>query len=247
MSEQQDFIDASLAYTRHQFQMTPEKFGYIGGYCSSTLKAEPAEYQAQMIGQQMTKFVMNVMSGRTVSEHPEVSITFQSPRTWQDHAKRSLRDWRDKQNARWEGTGYDGQPDTPPPWMILLWPFLVLFPKWLDRHPVKLRSETRKTTVNFRQSVLYPEMDHIPPEFGRAVIYESFDLSPACFPGGQSFGINSGPSRFMDRHEVMSAFMRDPDASRYESYSLGSTAYPVAFMGWLERNGVNVDQLVKRR
>lgn len=223
-------------YVQNRITMTPEKFGMLGSYARSTLQAVASEDLAYMLDQQLVRFTMNVMSGKTVSEHPEVTFTYNIYASWWQHLKHALSNWRDAMNVRWE--------TEPTPWMILLWPFLVLHPKWARRHPVNQTSMLAKTTVDFKQSVLYPEMDYIPPEFGYPVIFETMDM-----PGtGTGFGLNTGIGRFMNRHEVMSEYMRDP-ASAPDGYpgSVGSSAYPVAFLSWLERNGVNPDQLVKRR
>jgi hypothetical protein len=231
-------------YVQERVTMTPEKFGWMGSFMRSTLRAEEAsdQYRAAMFDQLLVRFTAQVMSGRTVSERPEVTFTYYTPDTWWDHVKKALWDWRDKQNRRWEGTGYDGQPDTPPPWMILLWPFLALFPKWGRRYPPRTTPKIARTNVDFKQSVLYPELDHIPPEFGRPVIYETLTMPGA----GLGYSVGAGVSRFLTRYEIMNEFMRDPDSAWYDN-SLGSTAHPVKFMDWLERKGVNPDQLVKRR
>ncbi len=240
-------------YVQNRITMTPEKFGMMGSYCRSTLKAEfvDDQLQARMFDQQLVRFTMNVMSGKTVSEHPEITLTYDVPESWWQHFKEAALVWRDKQNRRWEGTGYQGQPDTPPPWMVLLWPFLVLFPRWLRRHPIEYATETAKTTVDFKQSVLYPQTDHIPPEFGYPVIYETLEMA---HPGyGQTItgipgSVTPGPSRFLDEYEVMAEFMRDPASAQYDSYRPGSMGgSPHAFLDWLKRNGVNTSQLVKRR
>jgi hypothetical protein len=226
-----------LEYVRNQIVLHPEKYGVMGSYSMEMLQAQRSEDAMLMFDQLAFRLTTLVLSGQTVSEHPEVTFTYYTPDTWWDHVKKALWDWRDKQNRRWEGTGYDGQPDTPPPWMILLWPFLVLFPKWGRRYPPRTTPKIVKTTVNFRQAVLYPETNHIPSEFGRPVIYETMDA-------GAGFGLVPGSSRFLNRHEIASAFYGDPEVNRY----ISSPNYgPDAVLRWLERQGVNVDQLVKRR
>ncbi len=232
-------------YVSNRITMTPEKFGYMGSFMRSTLRAEPDDqYTAAMLDQQLVRFTMQVMSGQTVTEHSEVTFTYSVYASWRDHFKQAVQDWRDKQNRRWEGTGYgyDGQPDTSPPWMILLWPFLVLFPRWLKRHPVKWISKTAKTTVDFRQSVLYPEFDHVPAEFGRPVIYETLEVQGI----GAGFGLSRDTyGRFLSKHEIVSEIYRDLEMFRGYPGGVGSEVMGVLL--WLERHGVNIDQLVKRR
>jgi hypothetical protein len=61
---------------------------------------------------------------------------------------------------------------------------------------------------------------------------------------GAGFGLVTGSSRYMNRHEIASAFYRDPEVNRY----ISSPNYgPDAVLRWLERQGVNVDQLVRRK
>ena len=231
--------DYLTGMTRHIMEMRPEKFGVLGAYSREMLRAEASEDYAFALDQLAFRLTTLVLSGQTVSEHPEVTFTYYTPDTWWDHVKKALWDWRDKQNRRWEGTGYDGQPDTPPPWMILLWPFLVLFPKWGRRYPPRTTPKIVKTTVNFRQAVLYPETDHIPPEFGRPVIYETLDA-------GAGFGLVPGPSRYLNRHELAREIYQNWDQP-HGSWPNAGTLTPDYVLRELESLGVNVDQLVKRR
>jgi hypothetical protein len=235
-----DFPFSLPDYALNRITMTPEKFGYVGSFCRSTLQVMTDYDKAYAFDQLLVRLTMSVMSGRTVTEHPEVSFTYKVPATWRDHLKLALSAWRDRQNARWEGTGRDGKPDTPPPWMVLLWPFLVLFPRWLAKHPAAERTETAKATLDFRQSVLYPELDYVPAEFGRPVLYETLDCS---YPQVTVAERPDTDRRFMNRHEIVSEICRDPESSRYSTP--GSDVW--ATFNWLERHGVNVDQLVRRR
>ncbi len=226
-------------YVFNRITLTPEKFGQVGSFCRSTLQATPTEDHAYMLDQMLVRFTMQVISGKTVTEHPEVTFTWFEYASWWDHLKDALWKWRAKMDKRWMGETDLGVP----PWMVLLWPFLVLFPKWVLRHPGKQTPKIAKTTVDFRQSILYPEFDHVPAEFGRPVIYESLEVNG----DGAGFGLGQGTydGRFMNKHEIVSEIYRDPEMFR--GYPGGAGSEVMGVLLWLERKGVNVDQLVKRR
>ena len=222
--------EAATMYVRQRVMMTPEKFGYVGSFSRELLEAawDRTGAQALMLDQVLLRLTTSVLCGRAVSEHPEVTLNL--PKTWWQHLKWNLQTWRDKQDARWKSE--------PPPWMVLLWPFLVLYPRFLVRHPVKWRKITAQ--VNFEQRVLYPEMDHIPAAAGRPVIYETLDLNwSATTPWGSGF--STGPDRFLNRHEIIRELYTGPDVYGYIGRGGAEQV-----LTWLERHGVNPDQLVKR-
>ena len=140
----------------------------------------------------------------------------------------------------WRGLLPDGQPASPPPWLFLLWPLLVLFPRWAKKHPVRWTEVTAE--IHFEQRVLYPEVD-APAIAGRPVIYENLSVSYPGVPPPFGSNLVSDPSRFMRRHEIAREILKDPDSTRYP----GEFNSPYTTLAWLERHGVNVDQLVKRR
>ncbi len=225
-------------FVQNRVTMTPEKFGMIGSFCRSTLQAVPAEDHAYMFDQQLVRFTMQVMAGQTVTEHPEVTLTWYEFTTWRDHLKDAFGWWADEMEELWSG-----RRNTPPPWVIPLWPLFVLLPKAIRRWwPVKKTPKLARTTVDFKQSVLYPEFDHVPSEFGRPVIYETLEVQGI----GTGIGLGRGTydGRFMNKHEIISEYMRDPSSAQYDR---GIAGPPIGFLTWLEQHGVNPDQLVKRR
>lgn len=235
-----DNIDWNAAM-RRQFTLRPEKFGYMGSYSREMMHAESSvdmlDYFSDMM---MVRLYTSVMVGQTIREKPEVFISFPSS-AWQ-RVKGKIADKHDRWDTLWGGHDPDTwEQTTPPPWLILLWPFIVLFPKWFRKHPVKMTKHT--TTVEFEQRVLYPELD-APAIAGRPVIYETLQL-----PYNSPFGLDSGlgfpdQGRFMNRHEIAREILQDPDAN-YHAY--GPSYGPDSVLTWLERHGVNVDQLVQRR
>jgi hypothetical protein len=213
--------------------LQPEKFGIVGAYSREALEAVISE--EFLYDQQLLRLTTTILSGRTISERPEVRYKIYY--SWREHLKDAISGWRERQNFRWEGA--DGT-DTPPPWMVLLWPFLVLWPRFLRKHPVKMREQV--VALNFEQRILYPEFDDIPAELGRPVIYESLDFESGWEPFAEHWGTSlQQASRFLNRHEIISEIYRAP----LDSYVGSRSAETV--LTWLEQRGVNVDQLVKRR
>lgn len=216
-------------YFRNRLVMQPETFGVVGAYSREAMEARVPVTAAY--DQQLLRLTTSVLSGRTVSEHPEVRYKFYC--SWWDQLKALVSSWRNDQNYRWEGA--EGT-DTPPPWMVLLWPFLVLWPRFLKKHPVKMRECV--VPLHFEQRILYPEFDMVPDRFGRPVVYETLEFEG--LPGQNT--LTTGPSRFMSKHEVIHEFYNANTSAGY-----GTSDRPQDFLAWLERRGVNTDQLVKRR
>lgn len=231
--------DAALtSYAQQRIVLYPEKFGVMGQYSREMLEVNSAvDMMSHGMDSLLMRLTTSVLCGQTISETPQVEISFpDSP--WQ-HVKHRLEEKTGRLDDRWKGYDPDsGDTVTPPPWMILLWPLLVLFPKWLKKYPV--RWGTRTADINFEQRILYPEID-APAHAGRPVIYETLSMD---FPGlSPPFGsrLVNDPSRFMHVHEIAREIMKDPDLHRFAA---GPDSYVA--LKWLERHGVNVDQLVKR-
>jgi hypothetical protein len=226
-----------LEYVRNQIVLHPEKYGVMGSYSMDMLQAQRSEDAMFMFDQLAYRLTTAVLCGRTISEKPEVELSL--PASPWHHLKHRFDWWVSDKNELWEGRTTDCNPATPPPWMVLLWPLLVLFPRWLRKHPVKYT--VVKAAVEFEQRILYPEID-APAQCGRPVIYETLDVHyPGIHPPFGSRLVND-PFRFLNRHEIARQVMQDPDGQRY-GVSLG----PDQTLMWLERHGVNVDQLVRRK
>jgi hypothetical protein len=214
---------------REQFVLHPEKFALVGQYAREMFDCvEIEDYLSDMLAVRLSTAVL---CGRTVSETPQVVLTFpESP--WQ-HLKDKLRKWEDRvwcDLHRAIGR------------RLWLWPVYwtaVVTGKLIDGHPVKWGKVT--ADVSFEQRILYPEVD-APAQAGRPVIYETLDVH---FPTPPPYGghIAYDPSRFLNRHEIANAVYKDPDFMLSPMGDLG----PHAMLNWLERHGVNVDQLVKRK
>ena len=227
-------IDWTAAVQR-QFALRPERYAVMGQYAREMLEIaeSPADYMSDTL---MVRLSTAVLCGQTVSETPQVELSL--PASWRQHLKHKLQEWE----YRTERDLYRTPQWRLPPW---LWPVrwtAIGVGKWIGRHPVKWTTVT--ADVHFEQRVLYPEID-APVQAGRPVVYETLDIS---YPGLQPpFGsrLIRNPSRFLDQHEIIREILRDPDANDYRYGAID--VHPVAVMKWLERHGVNVDQLVKRQ
>jgi hypothetical protein len=219
--------DFLTAMTRRQIVLNPEKFGVMGTYSREMLRADASADYAFPLDHLALRLVTTVLTGRTIREEPQVELNL--PAGWWQHLKHAITDSR----LNFLASKY---------LVVFFLPFYWLFDKYLAKRPVKWTKVTAK--IDFSQHILYPEID-APAQCGRPVIYEEMSVS---WPEGLApYGSNlsSGPSRFMDRHEIASRIMRDPEMYRHPRYgSSGLDPWPV--LVWLERNGVNVDQLVKR-
>ncbi len=229
---------AATMYVKKTITLHPEKYGVWGSYSREMLECAPVDGQARMFDQLAYQLTTAVLCSRTVSEAPEVVLSLPAS-PWQ-HLKHSLDWWVSDKNEHWEGRHPEtGEAVTPHPFLFLLWPILVLFPKFIKSRPIRY---TTVNQVHFEQRVLYPEIN-MPASAGRPVIYETADITwPDGFGPFGGGSLIAGPSRFLNRHEIAREMFRDPDAQRY-GVSLG----PDQALRWLEKHGVNVDQLVKRR
>lgn len=231
-------------YAQQRIALYPEKFGVMGSYSKELMRCQTAEdmlsYGADML---LMRLTTAVLCGQTISEKPQVELSM--PATPWQHLKYRISKRHERLNARWEGQDPDTWAQTtPPPWVILLWPFLVLFSRWLKKHKVQFTTVT--ADIEFEQRVLYPEID-APAHAGRPVIYETLSVNYPYAPPPFGSRLINDPSRFLNRHEIASEIYRDPDIN---SCGIGGPSYlgvPDLTLRWLERHGVNVDQLVKRR
>lgn len=230
-----DFL-TDLAH--RQIQLNPRKFGILGSYSRELLRAEASEDYVWAMDQVALRLTTSVLSGRTINKDPEVVLNL--PASWWQHFKHQADWWISNKHAR-----FNGSEGTPAPWLVFLWPLFVLFPKFIRKRPIRYTTVTSQ--VHFEQDVLYPEVDmQMPAHLGRPVIYETINVSyPSVIPPFGS-NLNSGPSRFLSQHEVMSEMQRDPEFTA-QTYRYPMSPNPYAVLQWLERRGVNVDQLVKRR
>lgn len=225
--------DYLTQYAQNRIQLNPEKFGLVGAFSREMLMAdvsmEPATDSLLM------RLMTTVMCGSSVSEEPEVVLHY--PATPWQHLKRSVFNWRLKFGFRERSKLM-----TAWLWIVARTLFWVL-DKYSLKRPVKWTDVTAK--IHFDQRVMYPEFDQMPAAFGRPVIYETISMSyPDVMP---EFGSNlrSDPSRFLDRHEIARKVYED-SASVGTNYPYNEPWSPHATLHWLERHGVNVDQLVKR-
>lgn len=217
-------------FVQQRITLYPEKFGVWGSYSRDLLRMEESRDTARFTDSLTLQLSTAVLCGQTVSEKPQVELSL--PATWYQHLKHAAFDWRLSFSS--EGAS---KFKTAWMWLVARTLFWVL-DKYMLKRPVKWT--TVKAEVTFEQRVLYPELD-LPAHAGRPVIYETMDVSyPDALPPWGS-RLRSDPSRFLNRHEIASDIYRDPDGQRY-GVSLG----PDHVLSWLERNGVNVDQLVKR-
>lgn len=232
-------LDVALAM-RQLITLYPQKFGMVGTYAREMLQAEwSQDSYSWMFDQVLLRVTTSVMCGQTVTAAPVVELN--QPASWWQHLKLAFEEWVHWKDELHHGRDEAGEQTTPPPWLVLLWPLLVLFPKWIKRHPVKFTKVSG--TVQFEQRVLYPEFDHVPSEFGRPVLYETIDFRHGLQAPPFGGGLASAPSRFLSKHEVISEFMRSSD----DSYDGRYGPHPMQFLTWLESRGVNIDQMVKRR
>lgn len=220
---------------RRQFTLHPRQYAMMGSYARETLSASPvaADYLSDML---LLKLTTAVLCGRTVSESPQVEMTV--PASWWQHLKHATASWRDSSVSKKNSLG--GFHRT-----ILLKPVYASLSWLLRKHPVRYAKMT--ATIDFRQDVLYPEID-APPNGGRPVIFEEMNMTPMWEPKTALWGtsLQSDPSRFMDSHEIMSQMQRDPEFHG-ENLRYPDSPGPYAVLQWLERHGVNVDQFVKRQ
>lgn len=224
-----DFLSA---LTRRQVRLNPEKFGVMGTYSREMLEAAASPDMAWAFAMDMlaVRLTTTVLSGRTVSREPQVELNL--PANWWQHLKYQVQSWR---NASVEKKDHLGGFHRD----VLLVPAYAFLSWFFGKRPVKWTKVTAK--IHFEQHILYPEVD-APAQAGRPVIYEEMSIS---WPDGVSpYGgsLNSSPSRFMNRHEIISEIARSTDPGQLH---MGNPAHAAIY--WLERHGVNVDQLVKRR
>jgi hypothetical protein len=220
-------------------QLNPRKFGIVGSYAQEMLHAEVGQdSSAFMMDHLLVRLTTSVLSGRTISAEPVVELDY--PATWWQHWKHASNEWINVKHDLWVGHLPDGSDTTPPPWLILLWPLLVLWPKWFAKHPVKLGVMTGKVQID--QDILYPQLD-MPANAGMPVIYETIEM-PIFEPTTEGWNTRltkTDPSRFMCKGEIISAVHREmSDPGKYR----GDDVW--AFVDWLESKGVNIEQLVKR-
>jgi hypothetical protein len=229
-----------LTMMAKQIVLQPRKFGVVGSYARDMLHAETGQDSyAFMMDQLMVRLTTSVLSGRTISAEPEIKINY--PASWWQHWKHASNAWISLKHELWMGRDAEGETTTPPPWLILLWPLLVLWPKWLARHPV--RQTKLKGLVQLDQDILYPKID-MPPNAGYPVIYESISLNHIfqTMTGLDGATLeHEDLSRFMCKGEIINSVRRDSDL--YGKYH-GDEVW--AFVDWLENHGVNIEQLVKR-
>lgn len=120
---------------------------------------------------------------------------------------------------------------------------LACFPGWLlRRFPV--RYGRKKAVVKFSQDILYPKADiMLPPnQFGHYVLWER------AWVTGDASGPEP-PSRFADRWKIiseMSDWMWRQTNVSYPGVPGPDRKTLGMFLEWLERAGVNPDQLVRR-
>lgn len=224
-------------------QLQPRKFGYVGQYAREMLHAEVGEDSTSfMMDMMLVRLTTSVLSGRTISARPEVKLDY--PATWWDHWKHASNEWMNIKHDLWMGHLPDGSDTTPPPWLILLWPLLMLWPKWFKKHPVKMGSLTG--VVEIEQDILYPKID-MPASVGMPVIYETIHMLPVFeqtltgVPESWNASLqHEDDGRFMCKGEIINAVHRSDVYGKHR----GDEVW--AFVDWLEENGVNIDQLVKR-
>jgi hypothetical protein len=97
-------------------------------------------------------------------------------------------------------------------------------------------------TVEIEQDILYPKID-MPASVGMPVIYETINMLPVFEPTTEQWGASlqrEDDSRFMCKGEIISAVHRSDVYGKHR----GDEVW--AFVDWLEENGVNIEQLVKR-
>lgn len=220
-------------YFRNQIELHPEKYGVMGSYSMELLEAQRSEDYMFVFDQIAYRLTTSVLCGQTISETPQVQVSL--PSSWFQHLKKTL---ADKCLVGW-GTHLDSLRITKKfyPRALLLMSVLLVIRKTILRKPVQWTKVT--ADIHFAQRVLYPEID-APAQMGRPVIYEDTSIS---WPGVQPpFGgsLQYDPSRFLNRHEIASRVYQDP------TYSTAPIIVPEVTLNWLERHGVNVDQLVKR-
>lgn len=220
---------------REQIVLHPEKFGVMGQYSREMLESMVSnDFLYDML---LVRLTTSVMCGSTISEKPSVVLNL--PKNPWQHVKYRLGQWSDViENKLWHNVGWKNF------WLWVPYALALLTGKWTYKRRVKYIQVT--ADINFEQRVLYPEVN-APAVAGRPVIYETLSVN---FPGEQPpYGSNlsSDPSRFYDRHEISSMVYRDADERGVGlSPAYGQPWSPLATFAWLERHGVNVDQLVKR-
>src|ERR1700679_1880979 len=127
---------------REQFALHPEKFAVMGQYARETLDCvEIRDYMSDML---MVRLSTAVLCGQTISETPQVVLTFpESP--WQ-HFKDRLQKREDR--TRCDLHRAIGR-------RLWLWPVYwtaLIVGKFIDKHPVKWGKVT--ADVNFEQRIL---------------------------------------------------------------------------------------------
>jgi hypothetical protein len=224
--------DMMTQVMQERVTLTPQKFGYVGAYSREMLRAEwdTAGRQAFMFDQVLLKLWTTVLTGRTVSESPTVTIS--APADWRQHVKQALNQWHNDMHDLWNGLTPAGDQTTPSPWVILLIPLFLLWPRWFRKHPV--RSAGFTGDIHFSQHVLYPQVDDVPARCGMPVIYETLE---SLWP------LSPGLPRYLSKDELLHELYRMPQRSP-GAYPGGSDMFQV--LEWLESHGVNTNQLVKR-
>lgn len=222
-----------LSYARTQVTLMPERFGVMGSYSRDMLDLQAySDPDSFMMDRLVLQLTTQVLCGRTVSEEPEVQVNVPAS-PWQ-HLKVAAARW----HAGWLTGKWMAPGSTPPPWAVLLAPAYYLLRWFLRRYPPRYTKVTAR--VQFEQHVMYPEIDYVPAQFGRPVIFEETSVS---YPGGQPpFGsrFTCNPSRFLSKHEVI----RDITADCSDDLWHGHPA--ITTLNWLEQHGVNTDQMVRR-
>lgn len=230
----EDSIDWSQMMAR-TIALHPEKFAVMGSFSRDAMEMEvvPGTAATHFANSLMVRLSTSVLCGRTISENPQVKL--QLPATWYQHLKYAAFQWRLDFSSE-----AAGRLNTAWLWVVARTLFLLL-DKYMVKRPVKWTEVT--ADVHFDQHILYPDMD-MPAHAGRPVIYEAMDVNFGYTPFGSN--LSSGPSRFMDRHQIASEIYRDDSQPAGPWGSSGSMS-PHYMLDWLERHGVNVDQMVKRQ
>jgi hypothetical protein len=230
-----------LAYFQRRIQLVPKQVGYVGSYSRDMLRMEELPFQA--FDQILLAFTTSILSGKTVTEKQRVTIRV--PSSW----------WQQlKETAGIRHAAWLEKPSEP--WRILMLPLdlLTIIPRacfvpWLlRRHPVKYTELTAE--VRFTRDILYPGADisPLPPQpFGAPVWSETTEVVPDNLDGPPWRVDGYGPSRFLDRREIMHEIMRDTDLASGSWASPGADYRTVlAVLDWLGQHGVSVGQLVAR-
>lgn len=215
---------------RQQIVLYPERYGVMGQYSREMLEAMTAEDFASFgTDMLLVRLTTTVMCGHTISEKP--SVVLKLPKNPWQHVKYKADQWQDrtwcalKREVGWKNF-----------WMWMPFALAVVTGKWTGRRPVKYTEVT--ADITFDQRVLYPEVN-APAVAGRPVIYETISVNYPDVQPPYGSNLSSDPSRFYNRHEMSNRIYQDADDH-------GGGLSPLATFAWMERHGVNVDQLVKR-